>query len=519
MKRVLRFFAVIVLLSGGVAANARADGLIDTVRAGLQAEDFAALEAVLGAAHQDALAQRDFSALRTLYSILFVTAHKERLARLEAWHTTYPASPYAAGALAWSHIHRAYLLRGTGSSGTTAPEAQQAFYEELMLGKSMADAALENAPDFLPAVDAAIELRRTHVDDGPVWPLVERALDVAPDRHAMLRAFGALNVDWGHDLNESLKLCADLSDKVPGYDTELCLIDVVFENRLRGEIRKAAVEVLETRDEPFLDDIRLNVYLNEWQGRAEAAEQAKRLHKATLGPQVNIEIYQSRLQRLVAVFDLPFYGIEAQDALVATLAERVADNPQNYRVRRVLAEEELLLLRRSDPDASIARAAAHWREMLALGAYQSATWELGAAIEGTRHSRFAVDRLMPYYTNQIYYANHDPWVLREVVVALFTNWMVANGELASEDKRLDKAALNDAVLCPMFRTGRIYQAICEAYPGQQACQVGGWASDFPDRIRRLMRDATACEWERTAAVEDLLFVPVPVEAFLREETQ
>ncbi len=72
-------------------------------------------------------------------------------------------------------------------------------------------------------------------------------------------------------------------------------------------------------------------------------------------------------------------------------------------------------------------------------------------------------------------------------------------EAASEAKRIHRAslgpdidleALGNAVMCPMFRVTRLYKFVCDAGPTAIGCNIGGWGSDFPARIHRIMKTST-----------------------------
>ena len=513
LSRVLLSLLVLSLL--GPAA--RADALEDNVRAALDARDIAALESLLAEAHAEAVAATDFTSLRAVYNNLFETAHRARFAATETWFQTVPTSPYAATALAWSYHHRSFLLRGQRALSATSDEAYSAYAAERGAARALVGDALDAAEDFIPALDLALLLMTdSRADAEIVKSLAARALDLAPSRRTLRLAQVALSFDWGGSMQDNLDLCVSLADKVPGYDADLCLIEVAFQNKATGAFREAALTALETRDEPFLDYARLDAYLNEWRSRPEAADEAQRIHRAMLANELDIDGFKFALQQMQEIFGLTFYWIEMRTAPLAALRARLVDDPQNYRLALALADE-LFELRADDPSVDLGEAEALWPDMLALGHYEPDVWRMGMAL--------AVDTPWPAYTaqapfraNQIYYSNHDAGVLRFYLMDLFQGWMIATGETRTAEAEVDPEALKEMVRCPLFRVSRLYDAVCATDPGAGGCTIGGWGSDFPARARRLMKKETACEWERTAPLDELVFAPVPVEEFLKEKT-
>lgn len=517
MRKLFPSLLVVLCMLG---TTAQAGALEDEVRAALGAEDYAGLEVLLADAHAEALAARDFSSLRRLYGDLFVTANRERFATTETWLEAYPASPYAATALAWSHHHRSFLLRGERSLRATSREAIAAYKAERNAARALNDIALAETDDFMPALDLALLLLvDTPADSDAIKPLVAHALEIAPSRRSLQLARAALSFNWGGTLEDNIDLCVSLAQKVPGYDAELCLIELAFENKATGALREAALAALDTRDEPFLDYARLDAYLREWRGRPEAPEEAQRIHRASLDGNIDVPAFEQNLEQIVATFGLTFYWVEVRDAPLDVLRTRLADDPQNYRLAIALIEE--LLDRRShdDPSVDMGEVVALWPDMLALGAHEPDVWRLGAVIAIEPTGWPAYDRQAPFYANRIYYSNHDAGSLKSYMNDLFNGWMIATGEVSTGKADVDTELLKDMVLCPLIRVGRLFDAACAANPGAAGCNVGGWGSDFPGRVRRLTKSETACEWERTADIKELMFAPVPVSEFLKESVR
>lgn len=69
----------------------------------------------------------------------------------------------------------------------------------------------------------------------------------------------------------------------------------------------------------------------------------------------------------------------------------------------------------------------------------------------------------------------------------------------------------------MMRAARLVVAVCAYAPDELACQPVFGTPDLLEAIGPLVRDATDCTWEREAPIEELVYTPVPVEAFLTAE--
>lgn len=512
------FVTVLVLLLGLSGAAAHAGISVDTVRDDLAAAHYDRLEAVFAEAHREALEARDFAPLREVYTVLFVTANRERFAQLEEWQAAHPASPYAATALAWSHYYRAYQWRGTALAYRVAPEANEAFAAELELAMVQARRALDEAADFLPAIEAALVLARHGGSGEDVNALVDRALEIAPDRHVLEVGLSALNLRWGGEFEDNLALCAEMADKVPRYDSELCLIEMVFESDVKGPFRAAALEALDGRDEAFLDSARFDAYLNEWYGRDGAAEEARRIHRESLGPEMAVKSFENDLMNVEIMYPSLDYRSEAVAALQAELRARLPDNPQSVGILGSLLEDGLKRLEKDPASVDLDELDALWRDLLEFGRYQAETWEIGQKLDEARQGTLGVARRSGYLVNRIHYSNYDPEPLVFHLAKLYQDFRFATGDIdAPAAAERDPDALRDAVRCPMMRAARLVVAVCAYAPNELACQPVFGTADLLEAIGPLVRDATDCTWEREAPIEELVYTPVPVEAFLTAE--
>lgn len=517
--RPLFVYVFVFCASVCAALPIRADFSVDTVRSALDAENYAFLEKEYKSAFEDAAKTKNFKLLRLTYSKLFVTANDERRVKIEAWLAEYPNSPFAATALTWSHYYMAFLYRGEAWWGATSIEAREAFHQELVLAKEMSDLALLVSPNFPPALDAAILLNRTHIDRTPLKPLMDHAMDAAPDRHTLRLALAAEQPQWGGSVEAMIAICTEMADRLPKYDEDLCLIEAVFWYDLKGQIRAKALVALEGRDEDFLDYARLDAYSNEWRTRENAASEAMRILRASLDENLEVSIsgFQKKLWEALSTFQLPLFRIEMEDALIAFMRNRLKDNPQSYRIHDLLITDFLKRASYGDPTAKPDEALELWQDMLAYGRYQPRVWRLGYRVDANVHTWLNTERQRKYHVNEIYYGNHAPSRIREYMNSLFLLHQFATGEQkAPKDFKIDAATLEEKVHCPLFRTFRLYEAICQADPSAHGCHIGGAFSDTPDRVRMLMKNSDDCGWVRGAEIESLLFSPIPHETFLQE---
>ncbi|MEC7761724.1 MAG: hypothetical protein VX874_07450 [Pseudomonadota bacterium] len=551
----MRYLQILFLFIFCGAANAAVDP--DGIRERLNARDFKGVEAVLADAHQSALGSQDFSDLRAVYLALFQTGNTERLQVLKAWFEEFPATPYASTALAWAHYQRAYFMRGESESRLTSKEAFNAFRAELERAHSYTRSALEASQDFMPALDAAIVLERTYIEnpdlrekvDGfleslplnddaksilssvatsllddkaaSIVDLVERSLQVAPDRHTLLVAMSALDPKWGgSSVRDGIALCVELSDQVTGYDPELCMIELVWAYDLDGDLHDMAVDALANREEEFLDYARLDTYLREWRTKPEAENEVMRILDSALEPGMLVRTYLNDLKGAISVFGMPFYGVDAQDALYRYIEGRLIDDPENPGYLSALIDEELRKVRADVPGAGLARAEELWLDMLSLATYDWIAWNKGAAIERERASSYDFKKLSTIIQSQLYYSNHAPWGLHTYLNELFDTLQSTEDHLDGWRSRgVDPGELNEQVECELYRVARLREHFLRKPWFSDLGTPGGVGSENPERAARMMKSATRCDWHRTAPIEELRYTAASPNEFLRKVKQ
>ncbi|MFV2054088.1 hypothetical protein [Aliiroseovarius sp. YM-037] len=513
----MRILFVVAFLFSALPAWAEFN--VDTVRDSIETRDFDRLEALFAEGHKTALAERDYTDMRNVYATLFVAAHTERRENTEAWTIAYPRSPYAATALTWMHYYEAYQKRGNFDNARTSPEALDGYHDSLMKAYRQTTRALRADPEFLPARDAQILLRMTHVDRRPVSEAVAESMRIMPNWHSFDLGLSVTLRGWGGSAAELFRICQIGVAKIPDYDETLCFIDVVISNDLRGRLREMAVEYAEERKDNLSDSVLFDLYLSDWSGRPEAEDEALRLHRATLSPTMHFAEYKRGYERISYTFQNTDYEAEATASLGAIARGRLRDNPESIAVRKELiaAFEWRHQFATVIPPRLIQEIREHWEQMLINGAARRDIWSAGARVAAHETHFWDMDRLRPYYINAIYYSNYSIGDLRAYQNYLYQMYLVGIREQHVDTlSEAEKDALRDKALCPMLRAWRLYDAVCDIYPDEPYCNVGGWNAGWRQQMASIARTTEECASILTAEIPDLLYSPIPVAEFLSD---
>ena len=514
----MRLILLFLLVAAGLVTSAHAEVSTEKVRQHLTASQFALLEEYFETAHLNSIENKDFSELRNVNSVIFNNTHPDHHAKAHAWLEAHPNSPYAAIALAWGHMERAIHYRGGLSGGNTSAESFSAFRRELAQAVQYTDQAVTVAPDYVPALDARIILRQLKADTQDTLEAIEAALKVAPDRHTASLALNATLLRWGGGLMENYAMCTMLAEEIPAYDTELCLIEFVFRNDHQGFLRPRALDALATRDEAFLDYARLDAYLNDWQDKPEAFEEAKRLHRNSLHSGKHPEIYLHELERIHSLFQDPFYKIEAKDALYAHLKSALEDDPHNVDILIALFDEEILRMVTGDRSGNRDIAYEYWQAMLPLGQYRAVVWRAGAGVAEEPADAQGRDRFQELFGNAVYYGKHKPAWTRDYRDSLFQRYRWLMGYYSGSPEKPPKHGeeLAARLHCPLFRATRLYELSCETNRNSFTCNPGATSSEYTRVIREMAENDLVCGYMIDAPFESLQFSPVPLSAFVEK---
>lgn len=456
--------------------------------------------------------------LRTAYRQLFDVARTQRLNEVKAWHASSPDSPHALTALAMQHQKRAFLRRGAHSSNLTSPEAFSAFREEIALARSLSDAALVLDPDFVPALETSLRLSTATRGDDSTVALTERLIALSPQREFLQIGLDAASFRWGGSIAENLELCIRLAAKVEGYDSELCLIEVAFRNDMKGVYREKAVAFLENRTEEFLDYARIEVFLDEWKHRPNAADEAIRLHSKLVQKATSPERVNFQLSIISTIFKRPFYEFEARNALRDRVRDLLKNDPENHRLASYLVDDIInyeLPRHTTPPEEIVDELASLWPKMYVLGRHNYSVWQAGRKILNLRNGSMDSTTRQRFTTNAIYYSNHHPSLIKNEMGRLYFLWKKAKKE-SNDQQDVNKVDFDSRVLCPMVRVSRLYESICQRDPKNNGCTVGGWDAIYPEHVRRIVNRATQCR-EYDGPLQSLYFNPVTVNPKILEE--
>lgn len=516
----MRFFLMVLAVVAAFSSAVRADDAAfnaDTIRSLLDAGDHAALEAQFAAAHQAALKARDFTPLRVVYTTLFVTANHARLQQVERWQKAAPASAYAATARAWSHIERAFLLRGPYPVQDTAAEAFAAFHEEMMQAAGAVDTALGSAPDFAPALDASLSLKRVNIDRRDPSPQIETLLRIAPDHRTLWLALGTANPRWGGSVEQVMQICLRYAPRVPGYTPDLCMVEALLGLDIPGPMRAVALAKLEKLTEPQLDYLRLKAYLDEWRDRPEAASEAMRLHRQALAASVDFNYTTGMIGFL---FDQPDFVREMNLAQDKWAEKRLQDSPDNsdllrervrYGLDQWIAKWAAMPSDARMPGPHDPALEAMWRRSLPLGQFQADTWDLGQVLTVARAGEPETAHIEKFWQNRVHYSNYALGPMLEHARDLLQRFYTAS-ELRARPAKADQLRgdiAERALHCPLVRAARLLEHACEGSPEQPECR----ATDLVP-LRGARMGITDCPWESSAPPEELTYTPTPIDYFL-----
>lgn len=508
----------LIVLALAVCAAAAASALTrQEVAEALDASDFAALETLMSAEHTKARVSKDFGSLRTVYGAVFAKLHAERFQNVQKWFHTYPESPFAAAALAAGHYARAFAFRGEYTTAYTSPQARKAFVEEMAKSVQLARLSRHHAPDFIPAIDLSLQQIRVGAVPGSPWTLIKLAFEISPERATVFAALSSYGANWGNDGDSGLgprAVCSGYADQVRDYDSELCWIEMVFLFDIQGRERTKAIEALDTRDEPFLDYIRLQAYLSEWRDRPEAEDVVYDLHLDALANGAAPRFFLETLSRINSSFPDPLYEAEAMDFLHATLRKRLKEDPQNPELLFYLIKDVIVRIQRGDPTADVSDARAYWEAMLPLGQYRHDTWEYGSELAFAEGGFYDFDRRFPYMQNMLVYGNHHPYVVSRVLMQVHLLYAELNKDTrANSDRPADPEAVLHEMACPMLRVARLYDAACGGWFPKDGCSERSLGQNVSSMVDHLSHRIKHCNWVAVAEPENLRFSPVSVDRF------
>jgi hypothetical protein len=488
----------------------------EALRGMAYAGDIAGAEAALAQAHAESLdGTISYNDLRELVTVLIAT-HPDVIDFAEAWLKEYPDSPYAQTAYAFQMRATAWRLRGESYAGQTPPEAMRAFRDLQNRGMSIALEAYAQVPDYVPASDAVIlhQLTTKRLDWDAFESIVVDVMAITPNRGSLWRASLLTLPQWGGVGHRGVQgLCEHYADQITdvdeGYTVDVCIIDLIHTTS-SGEVAQAfANRRLGSLTHPNV----LLARLRQARDRGNPEDDALILsYLADVG--LKDRFNATNLAWQLRIDDDTETQLRELDARWQAEAEAgIIHDPYSKDYIDVLLRRYNLPIALGIHFDATKRAQRDLLEQrLAAGAIFDAGAWADIGLTKRNSARSSADMLLadPYYINAMYYGNYAQEYTTGMMAAksdLFSlHQMLAENDQPTE---LTDTQLEQDVLCPLARVDRIFVAMCEANPDpNHPC------SDFEEVYPsyRVAMDYIvaegACEAERTAPIEDLLYVPV-----------
>lgn len=519
MRRVLvTLCSLFVTCSIAVAQDAT-----DEVRVLLDERNYEALDERIARLHEASIVGKDGSELRELYETLFNTTHPQRLTIVDTWLQEKPSSPYALAAKVWGSIK---LVEMHGTHGFETPGAPS---DRLKLYLDARDTALDlvektlaRSPDFVPSIDAWISSRAFYMQRPRSTErnhyVYATLMHVSPNRDSVLRIIAAINASFAVPFQEIMGACLKYAASAKDYDTDVCTIEAALRHHVDTDLEQHALTALETRDEPYLDDLKLEKILFERdffdRDQTEAfVDTLKRLHQQTLKNTSQVKRFLLHGRRIASFTHDPSYVVWTQKKALALLDLKLRDDPLN----RILLEQKTRLHLRSYRatafEEDLAKARAIWPDAMVYGRYRSDMWRLGVELATADRPHFDIlDQVAPM-ENAISYARPG---FGATVQAL--SWMTtARHDAVSRRKELDGRSAADLVRiieglnCPILRAARVADGLCRS-------KSVPWETCAPDtalyaQVQSVLAEGAegSCLDVSMTLLSDLEYQPIPSE--------
>ncbi|WP_192931245.1 DUF4034 domain-containing protein [Gemmobacter serpentinus] len=497
---------------------------LDSVRNQLVTHDFAALEQDFAAAHVKARDSGDSSLLRQINGTLFFTVNDARLGQLRNWQAAYPASPYAATALAWTQYRRGFAQRGTNFPQDVAPQSMIAYRLAMDEAEHLAQIALTAGLDYRPVLDLSLLLDRAGHGPLPAYALLAQSQKLGPDYRSLYLGLLAHEPNWGGSVEQMMSLCDKYADAIPDYDRELCQHEVLFWVSDVPALMESLDTITATRRPRAIDPTLRFAYTTEWawQNRPEALDELKRLMTASLDCETDFYRFQNEIFAIWSNYaDGAAIASDITRQYFRVTKDCLKDSPQDPNLLASIigfaygAEVP-------EPELSQARAMAEaaWQESLKLGETLPATWKAGRQIARNRMVDGAkgwwdYPAMERYYRNEIAYSANNMRVLHEYRSHL--NFLRVEGARldpsSAEAKLLARDGVTQALLaCRIWRAKRLYDVACDQQWGKDECSRVISADNA--REAEFLANGPLCPWERFAPVDALLEAPLPASEFV-----
>ncbi len=471
-----RLFLVLIF---SLASMAKADLKVEDVRVALDARAFDDLEDLFSQAHSIALERRDFTTLQSVYLVLWNTAHLDRYAITEEWHAAHPESAYPLVGLAHMNMKLAWEIRGTADAQMVTRRAAAGFDDQIDMAHAHATEALALDPTFLPAFDAAIAVagHRGHPRD--VLPLLRQTVDIGPTRQTLWRALGSVSPTWGGTLDMGEAICAEIGPEVPDYGVVGCQLTLVHQFGLTLHYSDWVITTLEDHEDIAPVGLLIDMYSGPWRLQPDAGDELLRLLELLIVPEMEIAWFDHYMRHVpLRVKNDDSYQM-LLDARQQVFEQRLRDSPNSVTFLNMVARDYVspLTMHRNEPEDLLPNAddlrregIAIWHEMLQLGRHRPDVLAQGLELMAGHSHELPHPGLHTVFTALMNETNSRPQDFWDYVEILMVKFYALR--LDPPYELLDSApgdAVDEAILCPLFRAKIIFDRVCTSAPNRPGC--------------------------------------------------
>ena len=488
---------------------------VDDIRVGVLKGDMIGVETAMAELYSEALETGEFGTMRRVNSAVFAVTHADVISFLERWMAELPGSQFAHAGWAWNRYHIAGLYRGNKWYGQTSPDAIDLYEGTLQDAVIAAKAAYALAPQYQPASDAMLVFSVNRSAEIDWQPIFEKAIQDAPNATTLRKAIYAVNPNWGGSTERMMQLCADYADDMPNYDVEACIIQTALSHKVPAALRNVARDLLITRDEAWLDYLRLGFYTLRHDPTAVSQERLLDIHARAFDIGVSFDDYLSSAHTISLRYDLPFYETEAREKLAQYLDVLIERDPYNYHY----LTKRIELLGNPDPNGEweplkLARAMELWQQATRFGWYKPEIWETGGRLAIVGKERDWGFNAFPYLNNA---AAINPYPVAHIRLILSyydrDRYGAERAVQQSSGQTGNEQARVEATYCPILRALRLFDAYCALGRGESECAENSPSMILVNQARDIPDLEYSCPRIATAEINELIYMPIPLSEF------
>lgn len=536
----LRFFIILCCL---VAGQAAADITSRDLREIAYQGDIDRMEQVFADLHAAQLAG-DISPedLRTLVEELAVS-HPDIIEFVADWHEAHPQSPYANVVRSWQMHQMAFTLRGTMPARNTPELAMREFRSKLGSFRFMAYAAYQGAPDFIPAVDTIFVMQTVapELEHDELDQIRSDILSLTGDLETLNRSLYSANPGWGGGgLHEIYEACAKHADKirdVPNFDVEGCIIYAAQDMFISPEYQDWMFATLGHRQDSYLSHARVMRVL-QWSDESWALALDQGLVPTKLEEHDFILDYwletgnvsesnlHAFLRRMRRGGDNTRRMLAIGESLAQRAEERLKYDPLNVKwldMAQIERDTELttgssVSVRYDGSDVAKRMRyvqaqpyhTQHWKDLVRAVETRAGDYFSGNPIRAADTVSVADD----VYIKGLLINHYAPDLLDSFLRGKISRFRDYESRQENPDKKWSSVGLTQAeaiteVICPAIRLERLYEAQCGGRSNCGHTSDGTGNSQVLNRIYMYAARYEACEWEKEASVDALMYEDIP----------